>query len=297
MPMPALNIMAIHETVRNSGASSSRPRGIRPYLLAASHSTKTTKAEARVTNSQPRFSSIQTSAEPLAEPRPVGLRKPHATNARARTAETANTPRSSRPFSSATGGGGAARAGCSSVCGPETDPVGAGAVAAAGSWGPGRAVGVIVTGGCCARAGAPPFRVRGDEILVPVDVVCARPARPDDDSRVVRNGRVRTVTSAIAGSVGASRDRKRDVARPGRACSRSPVRPGVGGYSGDPTGVVTANAVDAGTRAGTGWSGVDAPIGAGRGSRMRVAIIGAGPAGLFIGSALAGRGHEVIAVD
>jgi len=30
---------------------------------------------------------------------------------------------------------------------------------------------------------------------------------------------------------------------------------------------------------------------------MRVAIIGAGPAGLFIGSALAGRGHEVIAVD
>src|SRR4051812_15296559 len=30
---------------------------------------------------------------------------------------------------------------------------------------------------------------------------------------------------------------------------------------------------------------------------MRVAIIGAGPAGLFIGSALAGRGHEVVAVD
>ena len=30
---------------------------------------------------------------------------------------------------------------------------------------------------------------------------------------------------------------------------------------------------------------------------MRVAIIGAGPAGLFTGSALAGRGHEVVAVD
>src|SRR4051812_20603482 len=30
---------------------------------------------------------------------------------------------------------------------------------------------------------------------------------------------------------------------------------------------------------------------------MRVAIIGAGPAGLFIGSALAGRGHDVVAVD
>ncbi|TFV89867.1 FAD-dependent monooxygenase [Blastococcus sp. CT_GayMR16] len=30
---------------------------------------------------------------------------------------------------------------------------------------------------------------------------------------------------------------------------------------------------------------------------MRVAIIGAGPAGLFLGGALAGRGHDVIAVD
>src|SRR4051794_24700828 len=30
---------------------------------------------------------------------------------------------------------------------------------------------------------------------------------------------------------------------------------------------------------------------------MRVAIIGAGPAGLFAGSALAGRGHQVVAVD
>ena len=30
---------------------------------------------------------------------------------------------------------------------------------------------------------------------------------------------------------------------------------------------------------------------------MRIAIIGAGPAGLFVGSALAGRGHDVVAVD
>src|SRR3954468_2756032 len=30
---------------------------------------------------------------------------------------------------------------------------------------------------------------------------------------------------------------------------------------------------------------------------MRVAMIGAGPAGLFLGSALAGRGHDVVAVD
>src|SRR5689334_9891630 len=30
---------------------------------------------------------------------------------------------------------------------------------------------------------------------------------------------------------------------------------------------------------------------------MRIAVIGAGPAGLFLGAALAGRGHEVVAVD
>ena len=51
--MPALNIIAIHETVRNSGASSSRPSGIRPYLLIASHSAKTTKPLAASTNAQP----------------------------------------------------------------------------------------------------------------------------------------------------------------------------------------------------------------------------------------------------
>jgi hypothetical protein len=39
MPIPALNIMAIHDVVRNSGCSSSAPSGMRPYLLAASHST------------------------------------------------------------------------------------------------------------------------------------------------------------------------------------------------------------------------------------------------------------------
>src|SRR3954452_415411 len=145
MPMPALNIIAIHETVRNSGASSSRPSGMRPYLLAASHSTNTTKAEANVTNSQPRFSSIQLSAEPLAEPRPLGLRKPQATNARATTAETANTPRSSEPFSSATRGGGSAIAGCSSVRGSDTESANAGAAIGSLDSRPDGAVGVMVT--------------------------------------------------------------------------------------------------------------------------------------------------------
>src|SRR5690606_19180585 len=48
-----LNIMAIQETVRNSGASSSRPRGILPRLLYASHSANTTNPLATSTNAQP----------------------------------------------------------------------------------------------------------------------------------------------------------------------------------------------------------------------------------------------------
>src|SRR3954447_16146524 len=75
MPMPALNIIAIHEMVRNSGRSSSRPSGIRPYLLAASQITYTTNADARSTNSQPRLPVIQPSAELLAVPSPRGGRE------------------------------------------------------------------------------------------------------------------------------------------------------------------------------------------------------------------------------
>src|SRR3954451_6439990 len=50
-------------------------------------------------------------------------------------------------------------------------------------------------------------------------------------------------------------------------------------------------------RTRTGLAALEAPAGAGQGVAMRVAIIGAGPAGLFIGSALAARGHDVVAVD
>ena len=39
MPMPALNIIATQDTVLNSGSSSSRPSGIRPYRPAASQIT------------------------------------------------------------------------------------------------------------------------------------------------------------------------------------------------------------------------------------------------------------------
>src|SRR6476660_9502747 len=53
MPMPAENIIATHDDVRNSGASPSPPSGMLPYLLAASQMTKTTKPEATSEKSQP----------------------------------------------------------------------------------------------------------------------------------------------------------------------------------------------------------------------------------------------------
>jgi hypothetical protein len=51
--MPALNIMAIQDTVRNSGRSPSAPSGILPYLLNATHRAKITKPLAASTNAQP----------------------------------------------------------------------------------------------------------------------------------------------------------------------------------------------------------------------------------------------------
>ena len=57
--MPAENIIAIQETVLNSGSSSSRPSGIRPNLLAASQMTKSTKPDATSENSQPMLCTTQ----------------------------------------------------------------------------------------------------------------------------------------------------------------------------------------------------------------------------------------------
>jgi hypothetical protein len=57
--MPALNIIAIQETVLNSGSSSSLPSGMVPKRPAASQITKATKAEARVTTSQPMLVTVQ----------------------------------------------------------------------------------------------------------------------------------------------------------------------------------------------------------------------------------------------
>ena len=109
--MPALNIIAIQEMVRNSGRSSSRPSGIRPYLLAASQITYTTNADASSTNSQPRLPVTQPRTEPLTEPRPVGVAKPQATKPSAIAAATANRTLSTAQCRSATQGGVSAMAG------------------------------------------------------------------------------------------------------------------------------------------------------------------------------------------
>ena len=92
--MPALNIIAIQETVRNSGASSSWPSGMRPYRLTASHSAKTTKPLAASTNAQPPPVMMPPStvvATALSESVP---NTPQAMNARTSTAATPNTVRS-----------------------------------------------------------------------------------------------------------------------------------------------------------------------------------------------------------
>ena len=92
--MPALNIIAIHDTVRNSGSSSSAPSGMLPNRPIASQITKTTNADASRTKSQPMLCTVQSSAVPDAVPRVSVLRKPQARKARAITAVTPNTTRS-----------------------------------------------------------------------------------------------------------------------------------------------------------------------------------------------------------
>ena len=81
--MPALNIIATQETVLNSGFSSSVPRGMLPYRLAASHRTNTTKNEASRTNAQPVLVMTQSRAPVEAVFRLAGPKKPQQTKAMA----------------------------------------------------------------------------------------------------------------------------------------------------------------------------------------------------------------------
>ena len=89
--MPAENIIAIQDTVLNSGSSSSRPSGMRPYLLAASQMTNRTKPEATSEKSQPMLCTTQPRPAPEAELRVSVLRKPQSTKAIAIAAVTPKT--------------------------------------------------------------------------------------------------------------------------------------------------------------------------------------------------------------
>src|SRR6478609_4526975 len=96
MPMPAENIIATHDDVRNSGASPSPPSGMLPYVLAASQMTKTTKPEATSEKSQPVL--WTTKSRPAVAPvlRLSVSRAPHRTNAMATAAATPKTTLSTR---------------------------------------------------------------------------------------------------------------------------------------------------------------------------------------------------------
>ena len=83
--MPALNIIAIQEMVRNSGSSSSRPSGMLPKRLSASHSTKTTKALEVSTKSQPVLRIVQASDVPDTLARESVLTNPQTRKQRPRS--------------------------------------------------------------------------------------------------------------------------------------------------------------------------------------------------------------------
>ena len=116
--MPAENIIATHETVRNSGSSPSPPSGMLPYLLAASQMTKTTKPDATSEKSQPVLWTTNSRPDGGAVLRLSVLSAPQRTNAMATAAATPKTTLSTRErgaSSWSTGGG--SSAGCSTSSG------------------------------------------------------------------------------------------------------------------------------------------------------------------------------------
>src|SRR6478735_11711919 len=100
--MPALNSIAIQEMVLNSGSSSSQPSGMRPYLLAASHNTKTTKKLAARTKNQPRPLMAASLVPADTADNPGVSTRPHTTKAIEMTPVTPNTTQS-RPGWASTG--------------------------------------------------------------------------------------------------------------------------------------------------------------------------------------------------
>src|ERR687893_186122 len=95
MPMPALNIIATHETVLNSGCSSWAPSRILPNRLKARYSAKDRKPKVESMNIQPKLGTrkLHKTASKTAA-RLLVKKIPHATNTAERTAATQNTVRS-----------------------------------------------------------------------------------------------------------------------------------------------------------------------------------------------------------
>ena len=91
MPIPALNIIAIHDTVRNSGRSSSRPSRTLPKRLKASTNANTRKPAVPITNTQPKVEMIQVSTSSATAPTPSASITPHRTNASEMPAAMKNT--------------------------------------------------------------------------------------------------------------------------------------------------------------------------------------------------------------
>src|SRR6476620_11133979 len=117
MPMPAEDIIATHETVLNSGSSSSPPRGLLPYLPIASHSTNTTKALEVVTNSQPAFVIVQSREVPETSESEEVLTNPQTRNATAIAAVTPKTTLSRPERSGSAASTWTSRAGCGMTSG------------------------------------------------------------------------------------------------------------------------------------------------------------------------------------
>ncbi len=129
--MPALNIIAIHDTVLNSGFSPSLPRVMSPKRPTASQITNTTKAVATSTNSQPIVCIVQPSALSEALPRDSVSMKPQARKPIARAAVTPNTTLSRRPETSCSSIG-FSSAGCSPSSYALGESFGSGVVPSAG---------------------------------------------------------------------------------------------------------------------------------------------------------------------
>ncbi len=106
--MPALNIIAIHARLPNSGSASSLPSRIRPNRLKAMRKHSTRKTSAATTNSQPKLPSTQFSAVSVTDSK---FFLPSA--AQATTASTAATPAPTRTRS----GGGSCAASPGAECG------------------------------------------------------------------------------------------------------------------------------------------------------------------------------------